>query len=74
MDKLIRILSEIREGVDYQNEKALIDDEIIDSVDLTAIIAELEDAFDVVIGMEDITPENFNSVDAMWDMIERLSK
>lgn len=74
MDELLRILSEIKEGVDFETEDALVDDEIIDSLDLTAIISELEDAFDIEIGMEEVTPENFNSAKAMWDMIERLSK
>ncbi len=74
MDELLRILSEIKEGVDFETEDALVDDEIIDSLDLTAIISELEDAFDIEIGMEEVTPENFNSAEAMWDMIERLSK
>ncbi len=74
MDQLIDILSEIKEDIDFQNEDSLIDDELIDSVDLTAIISELEDAFDIEIGMEEVTPENFNNIEAMWDMIERLRR
>ncbi len=72
MDKILEILNEINDSIDYENEDALIDDELIDSVDLTGLISELEDAFDVEIGMEEIIPENFNSVEAMWDMIQRL--
>lgn len=72
MDRLLEILSEIKDDIDFQNEDALIDDELIDSVELTAIISEIEDAFDIEIGMEDIIPENFNNIEAMWDMIKRL--
>jgi len=72
MEKILEILNEINDSIDYENEDALIDDELIDSVDLTGLISELEDAFDVEIGMEEIIPENFNSVEAMWEMIQRL--
>lgn len=72
MDTLINILKEVNDNIDYENEGALIDDELIDSVDLTGIIAEIEDAFDIEIGMEEIIPENFNSVESMWAMIQRL--
>lgn len=74
MDKLLEILKEVNDNIDYENESQLIDDEIIDSVDLTGIIAELEDAFNIEVGMEDIIPENFNNIEAMWEMIQRLQK
>jgi len=72
MDKLLEILNEIKDTVDWENESAIIDDELIDSIDLTGLIAEIEDAFEVEIGMDEIVPENFNSVEAMMDMISRL--
>lgn len=72
MDKLLEILNEIKDTVDWENESAIIDDELIDSIDLTGLISEIEDAFDVEIGMDEIIPENFNSVEAMMNMISRL--
>ena len=72
MDRLLEILREINDNIDYENEDALIDDELIDSVDLTGIIAELEDEYDIEVGMEEITPENFNNIDAIWKMVKRL--
>ena len=44
----------------------------IDSLDLTQIIAGLDDAFDVHITTADIEPENFNSTDAMLALVHRL--
>ena len=72
MNELIELLKEICPGVDFEAEENLIDDEIIDSFDVIAIVTEIMDAFDVEIGVEDIIPENFNSAKAMMNLIERL--
>lgn len=72
MEQLLNILKEIDDTVDYVKEKKLIDGEIIDSLDLMELISEMEEAFDITIEMEDIIPDNFNSVEAMWNLITRL--
>ena len=72
MEQLLEILKEMNDTIDFETEKALIDGEIIDSLDLMELISEMEEAFDITIEMEDIIPENFNSADAMWELITRL--
>lgn len=72
MEQLLAILNEMNDTIDYEAEKALIDGEIIDSLDLMELISEMEEAFDITIEMEDIIPENFNSAEAMWELITRL--
>lgn len=67
--KIIDILMDFNEDVDYENEQHLIDNGCIDSLDLTAIIVELEHTFGVGISAAKIIPENFNSVDAILEMI-----
>ena len=69
--QIIEILSEICPGVDFETETALIDDGLIDSLDIVAVVTELMEAFDVELGIDDLTPENFNSVEAIEDLIER---
>ena len=71
-EKIIEILEEICPGIDFENEESLIDDELIDSLDIVSIVTELNDAFDVEITVEDLLPENFNSVDAIETLIRRL--
>jgi len=71
-DKIIEILSDFNENVDYAHEQRLIDEGYIDSLDLTAIILELGTAFGVRIDPSAIEPENFNSVDAIMDMLKRF--
>ncbi len=72
MEKLIQILTECCPGIDFANETALIDDGLIESLDIVTIVSELMDAFGVDITVDDLTPENFNSAESMWDMIQRL--
>lgn len=71
-EKILEILKEMDDSVDYEGESALIDDKVIDSLTLTALISELESEFDIEIDMDDIVPENFNSIDAMAALVTRL--
>ena len=68
--QIIEILSEICPGIDFEPETALIDDGLIDSLDIVAVVTELMEAFDVELGVDDLTPENFNSVEAIEELIE----
>ena len=68
--QIIETLSEICPGIDFETETALIDDGLIDSLDIVAVVTELMEAFDVELGVDDLTPENFNSVEAIEELIE----
>ena len=70
-EQIIEILTEICPCVDFEQETALIDDGLIDSLDIVAVVTDLMDTFDVQLGVDDLTPENFNSVDAICQLIER---
>ena len=70
-EQIIEILTEICPGVDFEQETALIDNGLIDSLDIVAVVTDLMDTFDVQLGVDDLTPENFNSVDAICQLIER---
>jgi acyl carrier protein len=72
MEKLTKLLEEICPGIDPSN-KALVDEGVIDSFDMVAIVSSIIDTFKIEISVEDIIPENFNSVEAMMKLIERRS-
>lgn len=72
-DELLDILEDLNPGVDYENCTKLVTDRHIDSLTMVALIPELEDAFDVEIPPVEVIVENFDSVDAMLALLERLS-
>lgn len=74
MEKLLEILKGIRPDVDFENEDALIDDGILDSFDVVSIISEIDDNFDVQIRISELDPENFNSADSIWALIQSLKQ
>ena len=71
-EKIVKLLEEIVPGVDFEKESALVDDGVLESLDMVSVVTELMDAFDVEITVDDLLPENFNSVDAMLALIDRL--
>ncbi len=73
MDELREILEGIHPEVDYDTETGLIDKRIFDSFDVITLVGELVDTFDVEITAEQMIPENFNSMEAIRNLIERLS-
>lgn len=72
MERIIELLTEIKEDIDYENETALIDDELLDSFDILQIISALDEEFDISIPAAMIIPENFNSAEALWEMVQEL--
>jgi len=70
MDQLMEILGSIRPDLDFENQDRLIDDKLLDSFSIISIISEINVVFDININAADILPENFNSVDAIWRLIE----
>ena len=70
MDKLLEILRSVRSDIDFEKEEKLIDDGLLDSFDIISIIAEVNSEFDIDISAEDISPENFNSAKALYQLIE----
>ena len=72
MEKLMQILAELRPELDFAGQSRLIDDGVLDSFDVVTLVGELNKAFDIEIGFENLVPENFNSVAAMEALIRRL--
>ena len=58
--------------MDYRKETNLIDGKILDSFDIITIISEINEEFDIAIPAEEIIPENFNSAQKLYELIQRL--
>lgn len=72
MEDLIKILSEIKPGVDFEKEENLMEDEILDSFDIVSLVAKIDEEFDVEITPKDLVPENFKSAKTIYDLISKL--
>ena len=68
----MELLEGIRPDIDFEKEKALVTDRLLESFDIINLVSEINDEFDVKIKPADLVPENFDSVEAMWEMIKRL--
>ena len=74
MEALLKILAELRPDVDFEDNQELVDSGELDSFDLVALVGELCDEHDLEIGADEIVPENYNSVEAIWALVQRLQE
>ncbi len=69
-EKVLALLQETCPGIDFENEKALIDDELLASLDIITIVSELMYRFGIELDVDDLLPENFNDLDAITALVE----
>ncbi len=69
MEELLELLERVRPGVDFENEKYLVDGAVLNSFDVVMIIGELNEHYDIDISADDILPENFNSAEAILALV-----
>ena len=74
MDDIIKILEQIKPGIDFKTEENLIEEEILDSFDIVTLVAKLNDEFDIEISPADLIPENFNSAEKIYELVTRLEE
>lgn len=71
-EQILEILSDIRPDIDFEVEDALVTGELLASFDIVTIVTELSDEFDISITPKDLVPANFDSLDAIVALVERL--
>ncbi len=74
MEKVLQILQGIRDDIDFEHEERLLEDGILDDYDIYTIVSEFDDAFGIEIDLDDIEPDNFNTVEGMAALVERLQQ
>ena len=73
-EKVMEILSGIRPDIDFDVEDKLVSDGLLASLDVVVIVDALSDEYGINIKPKDLLAENFNSVEAIIALIERLLK
>jgi acyl carrier protein len=74
MDKLYLILRELHPEVDFETCDDLIDAGVLDSFDIVSMIASINEVFDITVPPQEIIPDNFNSAQAIYAMIQRIDE
>lgn len=72
-EKVLQVLQSALPHIDFLASEEMVDDGILDSLTITEIIATLSMEFDISIPFEEIVEDNFNSIDGLTAMVERLS-
>lgn len=67
----MEILYEIRPEVDFLNSNDFIEKRLLDSLDIVVLVSDIEEAFAISIDVNDIVPENFDSLETITKLIER---
>ena len=68
--KVLEILSEIRPEVDFSASGDFLEDGLIDSFDLISMVSDIDSKFGISIDGTKILPENFNSLQAIVNLIK----
>jgi len=71
--KIEAILQGLVAGIDV-NSKALVDEGYVTSITMVQLISELDIAFDIEITFNALSKENFNSVEAIANLVESYRK
>ena len=74
METLLQILNRLHPDVDYTQIDDLYDEGVLDSLDMVRIVTEIANEFDVRIPAEELVPENFQNVQTIYALIERLDE
>lgn len=72
MEEFLAMLKGIKPNVDFENEEALVDDGLIESLDIISIISEIANVYGVNIPSDEIIPDNFNSAEALYELVQDL--
>ncbi len=71
MNRLTELLQGLYGDADFPRDGAFMDDKILTSLDIVSLVTDLNDAYGIEIGADDILPENFNSLDSIASLVKR---
>jgi acyl carrier protein len=71
MDTVIAILNEIRPGQEFSGVNDFFAQGVLDSLDLTALVAALESHYNVFVDVDEMVPDNFRNLAAIKAILAR---
>ena len=70
-EELTAILNDIRPGQDFTGVQNFFDQGVLDSVDMTTLVASLESNYGIFLDVDEIVPENFQNLEAIKALLKR---
>ena len=71
-EKVIGILKDVNPAKQLESVTDIIGGGYIDSFELMLLVTRLNESFEIEISLDDLTPENFKSVESITSMIIHL--
>ena len=71
---VLRLLQEVLPEIDFTSSNTLVDDGILTSLSIMEMISELSIEYNIRVPFNEVVRENFNSLDAIVKLVERLRK
>ena len=71
-ERILEIAKKALPQIDFEGSDSLVDDGILDSLSIVTLISELTMEFGVTFDMEELMPEDFNSIDSMVETVRRF--
>lgn len=70
-DKILEILAELRPECDFGSSDNYIEDGLLDSMDIVALVDTLEEEYGVSIPGTAISAKNFGNLESIVELVER---
>lgn len=70
-EKILAILTELRPEFDFTEDVNFIEEGMLDSFDVVNLVDELDSTYGISIDGVDIIPENFVSVEAIMNLLQK---
>ena len=70
-EKIIEIIKDNRPDLDIDDSVEFVTDGLLDSFDIVTLVSEFDKAFGISIDGADINPTNFNTLDAIVEMLKK---
>ena len=71
-EAILEVLQKIKPSVNFEQVQGILDNGYLDSLEFMNLIAELGQRFGVELDVDEITPENFDTVETIEKMINRV--
>lgn len=71
MEKIYQLLFELRPEFDFRDSRNYIEDGMLDSFDIIALVSALETVYQINVAGADILPENFSDAEAIASVVRK---